>query len=255
MDPKILSAIKFRGIASCVLAICAYAVIWACCEFLRDITMRGFFAAVAVIVVIIFASMIFKLSATKIISGISASKVFSAYLTIFIVRVLWFIMCVALLPYSINNNIVNLETLDYTLHKQGGSFVEAFYCILAAMAMGINHLMEIKEMQFVTIWYVAITAFKIIGTIASVLAYYCLGEATKSKIFYAYAWLYFISLVLVEIIDSFIKLPEMSSATAAYIVLAIILLAEILELIAWIRIKGIVGAEFWNKNLWTTPAK
>ena len=45
----------------------------------------------------------------------------------------------------------------------------------------------------------------------------------------------------------------MSSATAAYMVLAAILLSEILELIAWIRIKGISGAELWNKNLWTTP--
>ena len=61
--------------------------------------------------------------------------------------------------------------------------------------------------------------------------------------------------MLVEIINSFIKLPEMSSATAAYMVLAVILLYEILELIAWIRIKGISGAELWNKNLWTTPAK
>ena len=89
-----------------------------------------------------------------------------------------------------------------------------------------------------------------------IVSVYCyLGEATKSKIFYAYAWLYFISLVLVEIINSFIKLPEVSSATAAYIVLAVILLSEILKIIAWIRIKEISGAELWNKTLWTTAAK
>ena len=156
---------------------------------------------------------------------------------------LWTIVFISLLPYSMNNNIVSLETLDYTLHERGGSFVEAFYCILAAMAIGLNHSMEIKETQFVTIWYVTITAFKIVSTIAPAIVYCYLGEATKSKIFYAYAWLYFISLVLVEIINSFIKLPEMSSATTAYIVLAIILLSEILEIIAWIRIKGISGAE------------
>lgn len=255
MNPKILNAIKFRGITSSVLAICTYLIIWVCCEFLHGITMRGFFAAAAVIIAIIFASMIFKLSATKIISDISDNKVFRAYLINFIARVLWAIIFISLLPHSMNNNIVSLETLDYTLHERGGSFVEALYCILAAMAIGLNHSMEIKETQFVTIWYVTITAFKIIGTIAPAIVYCYLGEATKSKIFYAYAWLYFIYLVLVEIINSFIKLPEMSSATAAYIVLAVILLSEILELIAWIGIKGIVGAELWNKTLWTTPAK
>ena len=255
MNPKILNAIKFRGITSSVLAICTYLIIWVCCEFLHGITMRGFFAAAAVIIAIIFASMIFKLSATKIISDISDNKVFRAYLINFIARVLWAIIFISLLPHSMNNNIVSLETLDYTLHERGGSFVEALYCILAAMDIGLNHSMEIKETQFVTIWYVTITAFKIIGTIAPAIVYCYLGEATKSKIFYAYAWLYFIYLVLVEIINSFIKLPEMSSATAAYIVLAVILLSEILELIAWIGIKGILGAELWNKNLWTTPIK
>ena len=255
MKRDTLSAIKFRGITSSVLSICCYLIIWACCELLHDITMRGFFAVAAAIVAIIFASMIFKLLATKMISDTSYSKVFRAYLINFVARVLWAIVFISLLPYSMNNNIVSLETLDYTLHERGGSFVEAFYCILAATAIGLNHSMEIKEMQFVAIWYVTIMAFKIIGTIAPAIVYYYLGEATKSKIFYAYAWLYFISLVLVEIINSFIKLPEMSSATAAYMVLAVIILSEILELIAWIRIKGISGAELWNKNLWTTPTK
>jgi len=49
MNPKILSAIKFRGITSRVLAICTYLIIWACCEFLHGITMRVFFAAAAAI--------------------------------------------------------------------------------------------------------------------------------------------------------------------------------------------------------------
>lgn len=60
MKRDTLSAIKFRGITSSVLAICTYLIIWACCEFLHDITMRGFFAVAAAIVAIIFASMIFK---------------------------------------------------------------------------------------------------------------------------------------------------------------------------------------------------
>ena len=153
MKRDTLNAIKFRGITSSVLAICTYLIIWVCCEFLHGITMRVFFAAAAAIVAIIFASMIFKLSATKMISDISASKVFRAYLINFIARVLWAIVFISLLPHSMNNNIVSLETLDYTLHERGGSFVEAFYCILAAMAIGLNHSIEIKETQFVTIWY------------------------------------------------------------------------------------------------------
>ncbi|MFC2528568.1 MAG: hypothetical protein ACFNVQ_05790, partial [Campylobacter sp.] len=105
MNPKILNAIKFRGITSSVLSICCYLIIWACCEFLHGITMRVFFAAAAAIVAIIFASMIFKLSATKMISDISASKVFRAYLINFIARVLWAIVFISLLPHSMNNNI------------------------------------------------------------------------------------------------------------------------------------------------------
>ena len=92
MKRNTLDAIKFRGITSSVLSICCYLIIWACCELLRDITMRGFFAAATIIVAVIFASMIFKLSATKMISDISDSKVFRAYLINFIARVLWTIV-------------------------------------------------------------------------------------------------------------------------------------------------------------------
>ncbi|WP_297913715.1 hypothetical protein [uncultured Campylobacter sp.] len=92
MKRNTLDAIKFRGITSSVLSICCYLIIWACCELLRDITMIGFFTAAAVIVAVIFTSMVFKLSATKMISDISDSKVFRAYLINFIARVLWTIV-------------------------------------------------------------------------------------------------------------------------------------------------------------------
>ena len=100
MKRDTLNAIKFRGITSSVLSICCYLIIWACCEFLHDITMRGFFAAAAAIVAVIFTSMVFKLSATKMISDISDSKVFRAYLINFIARVLWTIVFISPLPYS-----------------------------------------------------------------------------------------------------------------------------------------------------------
>ncbi|WP_297902281.1 hypothetical protein [uncultured Campylobacter sp.] len=112
MNPKILNAIKFRGITSSVLAICTYLIIWVCCEFWHDVEISKFLGVAAVIVAIIFASMIFKLSATKMISDISASKVFRAYLINFIARVLRAIVFISLLPHSMNNNIVSLETLD-----------------------------------------------------------------------------------------------------------------------------------------------
>ena len=47
MKRDTLNAIKFRGITSSVLSICCYLIIWACCELLHGITMRGFFAAAA----------------------------------------------------------------------------------------------------------------------------------------------------------------------------------------------------------------
>lgn len=84
MKRDTLNAIKFRGITSNVLAICCYLIIWVCCEFLHGITMSGFFAATAAIIAVIFTSMSFKLSATKMISDISDSKVFRAYLINFI---------------------------------------------------------------------------------------------------------------------------------------------------------------------------
>ena len=89
MNPKILNAIKFRGITSSVLVICTYLIIWICCEFLRGITMSGFFAAAAAIIAVIFTSMSFKLSATKMISDISASKVFNPYRAMFFAYVIY----------------------------------------------------------------------------------------------------------------------------------------------------------------------
>ena len=83
MKRDTLNAIKFRGITSGVLAICTYLIIWVCCEFWHDVEISKFLCVAAVIVAMIFASMIFKLSATKIISDISDSKVFRTYLITF----------------------------------------------------------------------------------------------------------------------------------------------------------------------------
>ena len=102
MKRDTLSAIKFRGIASSVLSICCYLIIWACCEFLHSITMSGFFAVAAAIVAVIFTSMSFELSATKMISGISASKVFNTYRAMFFAYVIYAALLGAMLFYSLN---------------------------------------------------------------------------------------------------------------------------------------------------------
>ena len=128
MNRDTLNAIKFRGITSSVLSICCYLIIWACCEFWHDVEISKFLGVAAVIVVIIFASMIFKLSATKIISDISDSKVFRTYLITFIARVLLTIMVIAFLLYAIN--IASSETLNYFFHSHRESFVDTFYSVI-----------------------------------------------------------------------------------------------------------------------------
>jgi len=255
MKRDTLNAIKFRGITSSVLAICTYLIIWVCCEFLHGITMSGFFAATAAIVAVIFTSMIFKLSATKIISDISDSKVFRTYLITFIARVLWTIMVIAFLLYAIN--IASSETLNYFFHSHRESFVDTFYSVIrTTQNIGFSYQ---NEATVIAIWgnifLVVIPALKTINYVVLILVYYKLGKAATNKIFYFCGGLYFIYWILLNIMNVFVNLPKMSNVTAVCIILITIFLSEILELIAWIRIKGISGAELWNKNLWATPTK
>nr|WP_314440225.1 hypothetical protein [uncultured Campylobacter sp.] len=254
MNPKILNAIKFRGITSSVLSICCYLIIWACCELLHGITMSGFFAAAAAIVAMIFTSMSFKLSATKMISDISASKVFSAYRAMFFAYVIYAALLGAMLFYSLN--YIGLDIWDYTLQQNGSSFEGAFYCAMGALYAGLKHLSEIGKSQIIALWSTANIMLALIVLWKRVATLYLLGKASGSKIFYICA---VITLIwgalpkLIEILD--VDKSWYGSAPARYTALAVILLSEILELIAWIRIKGISGAELWNKTLWTTPAK
>ncbi|WP_298783022.1 hypothetical protein [uncultured Campylobacter sp.] len=254
MKRDTLSAIKFRGIASSVLSICCYLIIWACCELLHDITMRGFFAVAAVIVAIIFASMIFKLSATKMISDISASKVFNAYRAMFFAYVIYAALLGAMLFYSLN--YTGLASWDYALQQNGSSFEEAFYCTIAALYVGLEHLSEIGKSQIMALWSTAIITLTPIVIFTRIYTPYLLGKASGSKIFYIYAVITLIWEALLKLLEILhVDKPWYGSAPARYAALAVIILSEILELIAWIRIKGISGAELWNKNLWTTPTK
>ena len=255
MKRDTLSAIKFRGITSSVLAICTYLIIWACCEFWHDVEISKFLGVAAVIVVIIFTSMIFKLSATKIISDISDSKVFRTYLITFIARVLWTIMVIAFLLYAIN--IASSETLNYFFHSHRESFVDTFYSVIrTTQNIGFSYQ---NEATLIAIWsnifLAVIPALKTINYVVLILVYYKLGKAVTNKIFYFCGGLYFMYWILLNIMNVFVNLPKISNVTAVCIILIAIFLSEILELIAWIRIKGISGAELWNKTLWTTPTK
>ena len=254
MNRNTLDAIKFRGITSRVLSICCYLIIWACCELLHDITMRGFFAAAAAIVAVIFTSMSFELSATKMISGISASKVFNTYRAMFFAYVIYAALLGVMLFYSLN--YIGLDIWDYALQQNGSSFEGAFYCAMGALYAGLKHLSEIGKSQIMALWSTAIIMLALIVLWKRVATLYLLGKASGSKIFYICA---VITLIwgalpkLIEILD--MDKSWYGSAPACYTALAVILLSEILELIAWIRIKEISGAELWNKTLWTTPAK
>ena len=254
MKRDTLSAIKFRGIASSVLSICCYLIIWACCEFLHDITMRGFFAAATAIVAVIFTSMSFKLSATKMISDISASKVFNAYRAMFFAYAIYAALLGAMLFYSLN--YIGLDIWDYALQQNGSSFEGAFYCAMGALYAGLEHLSEIGKSQIIALWSTANIMLALIVLWKRVATLYLLGKASGSKIFYICAVITLIWGALPKLFEILhVDKSWYGSAPARYTALTIILLSEILELIAWIRIKGISGAELWNKNLWTTPAK
>ena len=254
MKRDTLSAIKSRGITSSVLAICTYLIIWACCELLHGITMSGFFAAATIIVAVIFTSMIFKLSATKMISGISASKVFNAYRAMFFAYVIYAALLGAMLFYSLN--YIGLDIWDYALQQNGSSFEGAFYCTMGALYAGLKHLSEIGKSQIMALWSTAIIMLTPIVIFTRIYTPYLLGKASGSKIFYLCAVITLIWGVLLKLLEIFqVDKSWYGSAPARYAALMVILLSEILELIAWIRIKGISGAELWNKSLWATPIK
>ncbi|WP_298060905.1 hypothetical protein [uncultured Campylobacter sp.] len=254
MKRDTLNAIKFRGITSSVLAICCYLIIWVCCEFLHDITMRGFFAAATIIVAVIFTSMSFKLSATKMISDISASKVFNAYRAMFFAYAIYAALLGAMLFYSIN--YIGLDIWDYAPQQNGSSFEGAFYCVMGALYAGLEHLSEIGKSQIIALWSTANIMLALIVLWKRVATLYLLGKASGSKIFYLCAVITLIWGALPKLFKILhVEQSWYGSAPARYAALTVIILSEILEIIAWIRIKGISGAELWNKSLWAMPTK
>ena len=76
MNQKLLTEIKFRGIASNILLICGYISIWILCEFCSRVSLAGFLTAVFFVWLIFLASMIFRLLAARQISKLSAQANF-----------------------------------------------------------------------------------------------------------------------------------------------------------------------------------
>ena len=76
MDQKLLTEIKFRGIASNILLIGGCMSIWVLCEFCSRVSLVGFLTAVFFVCLIFLASMIFRLLAARQISKLCASKLF-----------------------------------------------------------------------------------------------------------------------------------------------------------------------------------
>ncbi|WP_297916917.1 hypothetical protein, partial [uncultured Campylobacter sp.] len=153
-------------------------------------------------------------------------------------------------------NLMPTKSWDYALQQNGSSFEEAFYCTIAALYVGLEHLSEIGKSQIMALWSTANIMLALIVLWKRVATLYLLGKASGSKIFYLCAGITLIWEALLKLLEILhIDKSWYGSAPARYAALTVILLSEILELIAWIRIKGISGAELWNKNLWTTPAK
>ena len=171
---------------------------------------------------------------------------------VFFAYVIYAALLGAMLCYSLN--YIGLDIWDYALQQNGNSFEGAFYCVMGALYAGLEHISEIGKSQIIALWSTANIMLALIVLWKRVATLYLLGKASGSKIFYIYAVITLIweaLLKLLKILD--VDKPWYGSAPARYAALAAILLSAILELIAWIRIKGISGVELWNKNLWTTP--
>ena len=127
---------------------------------------------------------------------------------------------------------------------------------MGALYAGLKHLSEIGKSPIIALWSTANIMLALIVLWKRVATLYLLGKASGSKIFYICAVItltWEALLKLLKILD--VDKSWYGSAPARYAAFTVIILSGILELIAWIRIKGISGAELWNKNLWTTPAK
>lgn len=232
MDQKLLTEIKFRGIASNVLLIGGSMSIWALCKFCGRVSLAGFLTAVFFVCLIFLASMIFRLLAARQISKLSASKLFtrisSAIIAAALIAILWLSMAL----YSVSQ--VGFSAVEYAAAQIGGSFVDNAYSVIRSVA---NNFLNIQGS--------AITIFLTIGSILTIyfwlmlgVAYYLLGKDTQNSAFYFYSGLAFMCTAL-QLID----ISPLKGSVTPYALLTIALLIPLYELAAWTRIKNITLAQ------------
>lgn len=134
MRQKLLSEIKFRGIASNILLIGGCMSIWALCEFCSRVWLAGFLTAVFFVCLVFLASMVFRLLAARQISELTASKLFIKTSSA-LIAILWLSMAL----HSIN--YVGFSAVEYAAVQIGGSFTDNTYSVIGAVA---NNFLNIR---------------------------------------------------------------------------------------------------------------
>jgi len=232
MDQEPLAEIKFRGIASNILLIGGCISIWALCEFCSRVWLAGFLTAVFFVCLVFLASMIFRLLAARQISKLSASKLFiktsSALIAAALIAILWLSMALYSIKY------VGFSAVEYAAAQIGGSFVDNAYSVIGAVA---NIFLNIRDTTL-TIFLAVDSIFTIYFWLMLGTSYYLLGKDTQSKFFYPCAGLAFMRIAL-----QFIDISPLNGSVTPYALLTIVLLIQICELAAWVKIKNIALAQ------------
>jgi len=232
MRQELLSEIKFRSIASNILLISGCMSIWALCEFCSRVSLAGFLTAVFFVCLVFLASMIFRLLAARQISELTASKLFiktsSALIAAALIAILWLPMALYSIKY------VGFSAVEYAAAQIGGSFADNAYSVIGAVA---NNFLNIRGTTL-TIFLAVDSIFTIYFWLMLGTSYYLLGKDTQSKFFYPCAGLAFMCIAL-----QFIDISPLNGSVTPYALLTIVLLIQICELAAWVKIKNIALAQ------------
>ena len=206
--------------------------IWALCEFCSRVWLAGFLTAMFFVCLVFLASMIFRLLAARQISKLSASKLFiktsSALIAAALIAILWLSMAL----HSIN--YVGFSAVEYAAAQIGGSFMDNTYSVIGAVA---NNFLNIRDTTL-TIFLAVDSIFTIYFWLMLGTSYYLLGKDTQSKFFYPCAGLAFMRIAL-----QFIDISPLNGSVTPYALLTIVLLIQICELAAWVKIKNIALAQ------------
>ena len=206
--------------------------IWALCEFCGRLSLAGFLTAVFFICFTFLASMIFRLLATRQISKLSASKLFTRTSSALIAAALLAILWLSVVLYSVSQ--VGFSAVEYAAAQIGGSFVDNAYSVIGAVANNFLNTQGTPLTIFLAIDSILIIYFWLMLGVA----YYLLSKDTQSSAFYIYSGLAFMCTTL-QLID----FSSLNGLVSPYALLTIALLIPLCELAAWVRIKNIIPAQ------------